>query len=457
MIFLLGCSAGQCEVTWLIMRYFYWELMSMRQQKYKLTDKWYFETIITELYAISKVTQTVKQHEQQVRKTKKSYNITSKSYPVSGSKSKSRNTTTSTATITTTAIVQNNSTITTAPITATNNLQSLPVTSSNITTSAANLPLPFPKITAAISLAPQVLNNGSLQIKQITGPSCVTINQSISGAIPTSRVSSMPATLNQQQTKIQTSMQMPYNLPNQFKVNTVPLSTTGISAIRPLVATTTQSVIGSSAPTLISIRTKAPAPTQIVQKVNFMPTLTPGTIQSTVRPIMTSSMQSFTPATIQQPIMTAAMQTSAATSRASVIPPTQPTTSLAISAIPSIPPLSMITNPTTPAVNNSIATATSASSTSTANISQLPKISGAASLLNPNEVLIELIASQSGNHLVVHGPPLATKYQLPMPTVARFIREVLGVPLLHNKRVSQPVVVNNYWELIAKKFDLPGN
>ncbi|TMW39352.1 hypothetical protein DOY81_015568, partial [Sarcophaga bullata] len=29
------------------------------------------------------------------------------------------------------------------------------------------------------------------------------------------------------------------------------------------------------------------------------------------------------------------------------------------------------------------------------------------------------------------------------------------VPLLHNKRVYQPAIVNNYWELIAKKFNLP--
>ena len=435
--------------------------MSMRQQKYKLTDKWYFETIITELYAISKVTQTVKQNEQQARKPKKSsYNISSKSYPVPGNKSKNRNTTTTTASITTTASLQNNnSTVTTAPLTPTNNLQNLPASNSNIITSAATLPVPLPKITAAISLAPQVLNNGSLQIKQISGPPCVAINQSINGAISTSRVSSMPVTLNQQQTQTQTSMQMSYNLPNQLKFTTVPV-------IRPLVATTTQSVIGSTAPTFISIRTKPSTPTQIVQKMNFMPTIAPAaTIQSTVRPIMTSSMQSFTPAPIQQPIMTAAVQASVASSRASVIPPTQTTTSLAVSTtIPPVPPLSMVTNATTSVVNSkfttvstSIPTSTSSSSTiSNANISQMPKISGAASLLNPNEVLIELIASHSGNHLVVHGPPLTTKYQLPMPTVARFIREVLGVPLLHNKRVSQPVVVNNYWELIAKKFNLPG-
>ncbi|XP_028893958.2 uncharacterized protein LOC105208875 isoform X3 [Zeugodacus cucurbitae] len=48
-------TPGQCETTWLILRLFYWELMSMRKHSYQLQDKWYFETIITELYALSKV------------------------------------------------------------------------------------------------------------------------------------------------------------------------------------------------------------------------------------------------------------------------------------------------------------------------------------------------------------------------------------------------------------------
>ncbi|XP_014087060.3 uncharacterized protein Hmr isoform X2 [Bactrocera oleae] len=47
-------TPGQCETTWLILRLFYWELMGMRKHSYQLQDKWYFETIITELYALSK-------------------------------------------------------------------------------------------------------------------------------------------------------------------------------------------------------------------------------------------------------------------------------------------------------------------------------------------------------------------------------------------------------------------
>ncbi|TMW44386.1 hypothetical protein DOY81_010532 [Sarcophaga bullata] len=195
-----------------------------------------------------------------------------------------------------------------------------------------------------------MLNAGSLQIKQISGPPCVAIKQSVNGAISTSRVSSMPSTLVQQQVQTPAPMQMQYSLSNQLKVTSVPLSNTSIPAIRPLVATTSQSVVGSTASTLISIRTKAPAPvpTQIVQKVNFMPTLTPGTIQSTVRPIMTSSVQSFTSTTIQQPTVQPVM--TVATSRASVIPTSQPTNSFAVPivfTVPPLPPLSMITNSTT--------------------------------------------------------------------------------------------------------------
>ncbi|XP_039961063.1 uncharacterized protein LOC120775112 isoform X2 [Bactrocera tryoni] len=49
-----GVTPGQCEATWLILRLFYWELMGMRKHSYQLQDKWYFETIITELYALSR-------------------------------------------------------------------------------------------------------------------------------------------------------------------------------------------------------------------------------------------------------------------------------------------------------------------------------------------------------------------------------------------------------------------
>ncbi|XP_067641280.1 uncharacterized protein Hmr isoform X1 [Eurosta solidaginis] len=50
-----GVTPGQCETTWLILRAFYWELVNMRKHSYQLQDKWYFETIISELYALANV------------------------------------------------------------------------------------------------------------------------------------------------------------------------------------------------------------------------------------------------------------------------------------------------------------------------------------------------------------------------------------------------------------------
>lgn len=46
------CSSQRCEVTWLVLRHFYLELVEMRRVGYQLQDKWFFENIIGCLYKL---------------------------------------------------------------------------------------------------------------------------------------------------------------------------------------------------------------------------------------------------------------------------------------------------------------------------------------------------------------------------------------------------------------------
>ncbi|KAM7347370.1 hybrid male rescue isoform 2-T2 [Cochliomyia hominivorax] len=413
---LKGSTAGQCETTWLIMRHFYWELMYMRQQNYQLTDKWYFESIITELYAISKAAQTAKQQELQVLKQNKPMKKATKRPAQTPATSLGAPTTTRT--------------VTTMQMTPTivNNLPSVPASNSTLTTSSivGQQPITFPKITAAISLAPQSLNTGTLQIKPISGPPNLSPAPSqpqniINGTVVTTTTGVGSAPIS-----------MSFNLPTQTKVTSVPMPPL-IRTVAPN-ASTQQPIIRNPSQAQITVR-----PRTVLRPVGPRIQITPITTTAgpTVNNLGNIQVQANKTATI-------VAGTSGATTATAVQQQQQQSiASFKITTLPS--------NNTTTNVVSTPAT----SQASVNNSGQLPKISGAISLLNPNEILIELIASQNGNQLVVHGPPLSAKYQLSMPTVAKFIREILAIPLLHNKRNNQPGLINLYWEHIGRKFNLP--
>ncbi|KNC32709.1 hypothetical protein FF38_02713 [Lucilia cuprina] len=438
---LKGCSAGQCETTWLIMRYFYWELMNMRQHNYQLTDKWYFETIITELYAISKAAQASKQQELQLLKQNKPTKKATK-------RSAQTPSTTLGAPSTTRPAITATSTMSMTP-TIINNLHSVPATNSTQTTQSSNMqPISFPKITAAISLAPQSLNTGAgtLQIKPIPGPPNLSpaphqIYNGMTAAVPVSvaPTSAMPAIVQQ------TQIPMSFNLPAQTKVTTVSMP----QLIRPLTSNTTtaQSIIRTTPQITVRPKTviRPAAPNIMPPKIHITPLTnltTPTNNTSIIRPQIPANIQPLTSLNNSNTII----------STAAVPLPTPGTSSISSLKITTVPIKNLMPNTTVAATT---IPATSSTAMTTANNQKLPKISNAISLLNPNEILIELIASQNGNQLVVHGPPLSARYQLSMPTVAKFIREVLAIPLLHNKRCNQPNVINNYWDHIGRKFNLP--
>ncbi|XP_013111914.1 uncharacterized protein LOC106090305 [Stomoxys calcitrans] len=390
-----GNAAGECETTWLIMRSFYWELMNMRKQNYQLTDKWYFETIITELYELAKQSPAAKQVGKQTTEVQNGNTATKSKFQYL------------------------NKTNTNVGNTNGNGTASAKAMSTNVPTTQQSVPGPLPKITSAISLAPQVLaplgGSGSLQIRPIGG---MNSNLVISPPKPASVLnqSLITPTAQATSTSTTTTIQLPYALPHQTQLSAVSKpSNAKANCTGSSVQTNVKSAVNATAgisnnQSKITIG-KAPA----APKVDLSPMVC---INTAIKSTTIGSMNS------------AALLTSSSSESKKPSSKTD-ATQIASSTITSSG------QPVPPAV------------------SSLPKISGAMSLLNPNEILIELIASQSGNHLVVHGPPLSEKYHLSMDTVAKFIREAMAIPLLHNKRHNQPNLINSYWEHISTKFKLP--
>lgn len=390
------------------MRLFYWELMNMRQHNYQLTDKWYFETIITELYELAKESPMAKQAEAQ----KQPIAADTTANTVTKSKFQYLNKTTTGAKSTTS--INGNSTTT-----ATTVIQQQPSSSSLQAEQG-----PLPKITSAVSLAPQVLSgtgiSGSLQIRPLGLPaSNVVISPPQPAAILSKSLLPSPS-----QSTVQ-PIQLPYALPEQTQVsavkkpNIVTTASNAKSNIKTamLAAATGVSSTSSVAPTTTIPKSNPnPPPLHPLPKVDLAPMVC---INTSIKSTSVGSITVASPRTAT--------------------------------------PSSGISN------NNNNCNTPIASTTTTITLevatppAPLPKISGAISLLNPNEILIELIASPNGNHLLVHGPPLSEKYHLSMPTVVKFIREAMAIPLLHNKRHNQPqYLINSYWEHMSNKFNLPG-
>ncbi|XP_061402605.1 uncharacterized protein LOC133338448, partial [Musca vetustissima] len=362
-----GNSPGECETTWLIMRLFYWELMNMRQHSYQLTDKWYFEVIITELYEMAKQSPLAKQAEQQRR------------HEAHKQKSKQKT----------------NSANTTTHISAT------PAT----THAAQNDSAPLPRITSAISLAPQILNgvNSSLQIRPIG-------TQIVANTVPTPKPP--PTTVLNGSLVPGHSIQLTYTLPENTHVSAVSKNS---------LVNSTSNISSNAKPNIRTAMQQAAAATATNQ-------ISSSTSQNDVAPMVS----------INTTIKSTNVGINNNNYKNNNNKSTAPTQQIATTTIPTA-----ITTSQAPPVAASAA-------------GPLPKISNAVSLLNPNEILIELIASPNGNLLVVHGPPLSEKYHLTMPTVAKFIREVMSIPLLHNtKPHNQGHLVNTYWEYISKIFSLP--
>lgn len=395
------------------MRLFYWELMNMRQHNYQLTDKWYFETIITELYELAKESPMAKQAEAQKQP------IAADTTANTASKSKFQYLNKTTTGAKSTTSINCNSTATAT--TVVQQQQQQPSSSSSSSLQAE--PGPLPKITSAVSLAPQVLSgtgvNGSLQIRPLGLPSS---NVVISPPQPASILSKSLLPPPSQST-VQ-PIQLPYALPEQTQVSAVKKpNVTTASNVKPniktamLAAATGVSSTSNVAPTSTLPKSNPnPPPLHPLPKVDLAPMVCINTS------IKSTSVGSITVASTPR------------------------------TATPS----SGISNKNNNNCNTPIASTTVTSEVA-APPAPLPKISGAISLLNPNEILIELIASPNGNHLLVHGPPLSEKYHLSMPTVVKFIREAMAIPLLHNKRHNQPqYLINSYWEHMSNKFNLPG-
>uniref|UniRef100_A0A1A9X1I0 MADF domain-containing protein n=1 Tax=Glossina brevipalpis TaxID=37001 RepID=A0A1A9X1I0_9MUSC len=409
----LLATIGQCEITWLILRHFYLELMKMRQQSYQLTDKWYFEGIITELYKRSQIHTVIE--DAKTRKVK-SYR---KSIPTVTLPSKSTNS---------------------LPA-ATNNNPTTTVSSSNLELSnnlVSAQPAPLPKITSAISLA----QSGFAQFLRDTGNNIISMqppppySQAIVSYPPSNMVlQQLPITTNANNTHL-APIQIPFSLSDHTTVKTISTTTT--------VTATVKSNVQNSSAANNNVAVLSP-------KIAIIPNSSlPSASAMTAIPI--ANLKPLFPAGKKTSTTTT---TSAASPKATNINVTNVQQHHVANVQQPIP--SVIAVPTvSPAVKTTSANVVTTTSNLTSSTPPLPKITGAVSLLNPNEILIELIASQSGNQLVVHGPPLAERYSLSMPKTVLFIREVMAVPLLHNKKHNQPALINSYWEHIAKEFNLPG-
>ncbi|XP_037899032.1 uncharacterized protein LOC119643695 [Glossina fuscipes] len=399
----LVATIGQCEITWLILRHFYLELMKMRQQSYQLTDKWYFEGIITELYKRSQSHLVIED-----AKTRRF-----KPYRKIGS----------------TLTVSPKST-NTLPMTLTNN--GITVTSPAVEISnhiVSTQPPPLPKITSAISLAQpgfaQFLNDTNNVIPMQPPPS---YNQAIASYPSNMVLQQLPTTTNTKNTHLS---------PVQ-----IPLS---ISDHRILKAVSTTTTVTATAKSTVQSNSAANNNTSILSpKIAIIPNSSlPSASAMTAIPI--ANLKPLFTAGKRAPTLT----TSAASPKIS---------NVNVSNVQQLPVTPTTVAPAvSPAAKANAANVVTTASNLVSNTPPLPKITGAVSLLNPNEILIELIASQSGNQLVVHGPPLAERYSLSMPKTVLFIREVMAVPLLHNKKHNQPALINSYWEHIAKEFNLPAH
>ncbi|XP_073827929.1 hybrid male rescue isoform X2 [Musca autumnalis] len=402
-----GNSPGECETTWLIMRLFYWELMNMRQHSYQLTDKWYFEVIITELYEMAKVSPLAKQAEQQKRQ--EAQKQTAQQQPQQQKTNQSHNNAPANASK---AAANTSATNTVMPATS-------PQMPPQSTPAAAAHQAPLPKITSAISLAPQVLQgsglNSGLQIRPIGTPL-------VSNAAASTILPPKPATVLNGSLIPGNSIQLAYSLPESTQVSTINKSS--------LVSSTPNTILNGQ---MSSMRTAMSNAANNVNTANFNNHLVNPSCQVDLAPMVriNTAIKSTTVSSVNNyktaktpPAPNADTMKTITTKQMTL--PTTP-----VAAISTPPPSQTAAGP-------------------------LPKISNAVSLLNPNEILIELISSPNGNLLVINGASLSEKYQLTMPTAAKFIREVMAIPLLHYKKAhTQHNLVYSYWEYISNTFNMP--
>lgn len=471
------------------MRHFYWELMNMRQQNYQLTDKWYFETVITDLYEISKTSEmekqkqqeaAQKQQQQQQQVSQQQQHLANIHFTVSTEQPSTSNKRQKTQTRPKSRGAE---IVTQMTPTIINNMQAPSLISPQQQQQG-----PLPKITGAMSLAPQAFTGAPLQIRPVLMPpnnlpppptnlppppanlplppppqilnGCLNTNMSL-----VTPIAPAPALH-------QTNLQMPMNLPQQTRFSAVSMPT--LSSVRSLAPTT---IIHAPTPSIsvrsfasTNIRNMTPTNVPTIPQASLRNVRPPTAIRtpiintsvsntsSLISPLMPlTTMVNMTTNTNNLPNYSTVPMNSQLTSQTSLIRPLAIATGKAaitdLHNMPANMPGGITNNTNLPM---SVATPTPPPAISPLSQPPLPKISAAVSLLNPNEILIELIASQNGNHLVVHGPPLSDKYQLSMPTVAKFIREILAIPLLHNKRHNQPQLINSYWEHISLNFQLPG-
>lgn len=418
----LGSTPGQCETTWLILRQFYWELMNMRKTTYMLQDKWYFESIITDLYAVAeqlkpKKAVVVSLDEDSIQATR--IDLAKSTPTVVEPKQNSKPQTT--GPVPTKLLTAAQNPIVAKPL---NNIQ--PVLNKP-TTTVRPYGIKMPKISSAKSLA---ISDNSLNI----GNRGLQITPIRPAALPTGSASIYDAPL------ASTTM-----MPNIVRPPTVayptPVSLIEASALsstsKPITTTTfgyepSQGNSNNIMPNLVQTFPNVSAALPVLRPSTSINS-TPMTLNTagTIRPIVLNSLYHNKQNNLSNEPSISHLTPS------SVIASTQQT----IQTEP---------NPFRP-----IKPTTTQSTTTAAASSPLPRITGAVSLLNPNEIMIELISSPSGNVLLVHGPPLTAKYSMSMPQTARFIREIMAIPQLHSKTYNGTPSVSVFWQYISQKFDLP--
>ncbi|XP_037936786.1 uncharacterized protein LOC119670558 [Teleopsis dalmanni] len=566
-------TPAQYEVTWLLLRLFYWELMNLRKHKYQLQDKWYFENTMTELYTASAIkkpkkgsntapepanaiTTTVSQTQPKVTKTLNSNSRPHENEPPSKRPKTAKSVNEKQAYMqsplpVTVEALQRVSTLRVGtppiiPMSTNTTMNSVapprPTNYPSVLPSAPELRPLLPKVANAITypVMPITLNIDENSISSARIEKNQTVNNKepkiVVPKIASAKSLATPVSISlNNKVGIQiTRKEMPISNTNTTTTTTTTTTTNTANTVLPtqplspkppftyrhgnsrfirpkLLPTITQTQSKQQTPTLVNsvvtqfqyqhptqtqnhivphlqTQTHLPAqlpvlttqnqqfrPIQLPARPETLPTFVNQNVVCVSQDISTPPQQQLQVQPVVQPqqiLLTQQpmLQTPPALQPAPVLqkplvlqpPPVLNQQQLQQKNFQSIQQLQKVQHglqqeplphsPQQPQLPTSTAVVKTAAKDNKSG--PLPKISGAASLLNSNEIMIELIASSSGNQLIIHGPPLAEKFSISMTATSNFIREVMAIPQLHNKQLNTSQI-QSFWMYISKKFVMP--
>ncbi|XP_030381850.1 uncharacterized protein LOC115629509 [Scaptodrosophila lebanonensis] len=487
---LVNCSAARCEVTWLVMRQFYFQLAEMRKAGYQLQDKWFFENIIGSLYktvaptSANKRSNKIHQPDPEISQT----------VPVSKPASPPRLPLAIVYPPAVKPTIEPTPMPISAPLPAPTVIAAPTIPTSSPTSSTiqpapstSNSPaggFTIPRITAAISMVPPPLTGKSG--KSNMAPTSTTLPKPL-----TVQLSPKPLPVNQSLPPIPATIQLASTVPPALQVrpqrpmvqltlmpkprllNSVPsispsatsgaiiravnpgsLTPLGVTKLgTPLGANTLPAYSSPPVPKLVPLSSRLEPKTGINSTATVLSS-PPPLLVPPANPML--SIPSFglnvPPPTTCSPSITTKATSSTSSKPQTGLPASRPTPN--IITIPKTSITSSSSNYAMPANRNTSKTPHESSKSITSSTTN--SSTSATPIIEPSEVTVELLTNGLPASVIsISGPTLTNSFSLTMSRTAVFIREIMSIPYVHCKDPDMEGKSVEYWHMISKKFHMP--